>query len=64
MFILKGDFRHSSFYKHLQHEHTEIQKLKWIESEKVGYDIGYNKAVHIWIRFHKYDWVKYYKNKK
>ena len=28
----------------------EIQKYKWIESEKVGYDIGELKAAVDWIR--------------
>lgn len=36
----------------------EILKYKWIESEKAGYDIGYDKAVFDWKVKHRSDWLK------
>ncbi len=38
-------------------EKEEIDKLKWIESEKVGYDIGKNRAVMIWAHTYRKGWV-------
>jgi hypothetical protein len=34
----------------------EINKLKWIESEKTGRDIGINQAIIIWVKNHRKDW--------
>jgi len=36
----------------------EILKHKWIESEKVGHDIGKNKAALDWIMKYYSDWKK------
>lgn len=36
------------FIQFLKDEKVEIEKHKWIESEKAGYDLG-NKAVKEWI---------------
>ncbi len=30
----------------------EINKFKWVESEKAGYDIGFEKAAKDWIEKH------------
>lgn len=35
----------------------EIQKHKWIESEKKGYDIGFEAALTDWIKKHRKDWI-------
>jgi hypothetical protein len=42
------------------HKAEERQVLihKWLESEKVGHDIGIEKAQESWIRDHKADWRK------
>ena len=48
----------SSFYKELLAEKEEILKLKWIESEKVSKDIGFDKALFMWLRLHRSDWAK------
>jgi len=40
-------------------EKEEIDKLKWIESEKVGHDIGKNRAVMIWVHTHRKDWMSH-----
>jgi hypothetical protein len=41
-------------------EHEEILKYKWIESEKQGYDIGFEKALTSWIKQHRKDWLEEY----
>ena len=52
------DFRNSSLYKNYQDEVEEINKHKWIESEKAGYDIGFEKALVDWITHHKAEYTK------
>jgi len=37
-------------------ERTEILKHKWIESEKAGKDIGFEKALLDWIVKHRSNW--------
>ncbi len=39
-------------------EREEILKLKWIESQKAGRDIGYEQAIQIWMHHHRRSWVK------
>jgi hypothetical protein len=34
----------------------EIAQYKWIESEKVGYDIGFDKAAEDWFKLHAKAW--------
>ena len=34
----------------------EIDKHKWIESEKAGHDIGFEKAAEDWINRYAEDW--------
>ena len=41
--------RNSSLYREFQAEREEILKHKWIESEKAGTDIGFEKALLDWI---------------
>lgn len=60
---MKEDFTDSSFFKRLSAESEEIKKLKWIESEKAGYDIGQNKAVFLWIKYHRKTWWENWKDK-
>jgi len=42
-------------------EREELSKLKWIESEKSGYDIGIYKAKAIWFDLHYKEWLEYKK---
>ena len=35
---------------------TEIEKHKWIESEKSGNDIGFETALVDWMSKHRNDW--------
>ncbi|MBI4025118.1 MAG: hypothetical protein HY360_09065 [Verrucomicrobia bacterium] len=39
----------SALYKEFQAEREEILKHKWIESEKAGHDIGFERALLDWI---------------
>lgn len=37
----------------------EINKHLWIESQKVGYSIGIERATDEWLRLYADGWVKY-----
>jgi len=56
------EFDNSKMYIFLKLEMQEINKLKWIESEKAGRDIGIYKAVFLWKRYYRSDWVTTYYN--
>ena len=62
---LDNDFMHnSSVYREFLAERNEILKHKWLESEKVGNDIGFEKALLDWIQKHRSNWRNFRKNKK
>ena len=46
----------SALYKEFLAERAEILKHKWIESEKAGTDIGFEKALLDWIVKHRSNW--------
>lgn len=46
----------SSLYQEFLAERDEILKHKWIESEKRGEDIGFERALLDWIRKHRGGW--------
>ena len=46
----------SVLYKEFLAERAEILKHKWIESEKAGKDIGFEKALLDWIVKHRSNW--------
>jgi len=48
--------RNSVLYKEFLAEREEILKHKWIESEKAGADIGFEKALLDWIVKHRSSW--------
>ena len=48
--------KNSSLYKEFLAEREEILKHKWIESEKAGKDIGFEKALLDWIVKHRSNW--------
>jgi hypothetical protein len=50
--------KNSSLYREFQAEREEILKHKWLESEKVGYDIGFEQALTDWIVKHRSKWRK------
>jgi hypothetical protein len=35
----------------------EINRHKWIESEKAGYDIGFARAAMEWVELYYNDWL-------
>jgi hypothetical protein len=49
-------FKNSVLYKEFLAERAEILKHKWIESEKAGKDIGFEKALLDWIVKHRSNW--------
>lgn len=48
--------KQSSLYQEFLAEREEILKHKWIESERLGYDIGFERALLDWIRKHRDGW--------
>ena len=46
----------SALYKEFLAERAEILKHKWIESEKAGKDIGFERALLDWIVKHRSNW--------
>ncbi len=48
--------RRSSVYREFLAEREEILKHKWLESEKAGHDIGYDRALLDWIMNHREKW--------
>lgn len=52
----KGFAERSSLYKEFLAEREEILKHKWLESEKRGEDIGFERALLDWIRKHRQEW--------
>jgi hypothetical protein len=50
--------KNSTLYREFQAEREEILKHKWIESEKAGYDIGFERALTDWIMKHRSTWRK------
>jgi len=50
--------KNSSLYKEFQAEREEILRHKWLESEKAGRDIGFERALTDWIIKHRSKWRK------
>jgi hypothetical protein len=48
--------RESLLYKEFLAEREEILRHKWLESEKVGHDIGFERALLDWIVKHRSNW--------
>ena len=45
----------NQFWNDFLDERDEILTLKWIESEKAGRDIGYERAIQLWLKYRP-DW--------
>ena len=56
-------FHKSALYQEFLAERAEILRHKWIESEKVGHDIGFEKALLDWIVKHRAGWRALRQNK-
>lgn len=50
--------KHSLLYKSFLSEREEILKHKWIESQKYGYDIGFERALIEWSTKYRIGWLK------
>ena len=48
--------KESLLYKEFLAEREEILRHKWLESEKAGYDIGFERALTDWIMRHRSKW--------
>lgn len=48
--------KESLLYKEFLAEREEILRHKWIESEKAGSDVGFEKALLDWIVKHRSEW--------
>ena len=46
----------SALYREFLAEREEILRHKWLESEKAGYDIGFERALLDWIVKHRANW--------
>ena len=46
----------STLYQEFLAEREEILRHKWIESEKMGEDIGFERALLSWITTHRTAW--------
>ncbi|MGB0335172.1 MAG: hypothetical protein ACPGGN_07450 [Opitutales bacterium] len=52
----QGFAQRSTLYQEFLAEREEILRHKWIESEKQGNDIGFERALLDWIRKHRENW--------
>jgi hypothetical protein len=48
----------STLYQNFIAERDEILKHKWLESEKAGHDIGWEKSLVDWVFNHRGEWQK------
>lgn len=46
----------SKYYNEFLAEREEILKHKWLESEKAGHDIGFERALLDWVMNHRDKW--------
>jgi hypothetical protein len=52
-----NDFlKKSSLYQEFMAERDQILRHKWLESEKQGRDIGFDRAFLDWVRKHRDPW--------
>lgn len=49
----------SALYREFLAEREEILRHKWLESEKAGYDVGFERALLDWIVKHRSNWRKH-----
>ena len=48
--------KNSTMYQEFLAEREEILRHKWLESEKAGKDIGFDRALLDWVRKHRSGW--------
>ena len=54
----KAMVMNSALYREFLAEREEILRHKWLESEKAGFDIGFERALLDWIVKHRSAWRK------
>lgn len=54
----------SLLYRVFLAEKDEILRHKWIESEKVGYDIGFERALLDWVHHYRSQWRSQWQQKQ
>ena len=57
---LKSDIQidNSQLYQEFLEERGQILRHKWLESEKEGHDIGFERALLDWVTNHRKKWRK------
>jgi hypothetical protein len=55
----KPRIMNSALYQEFLAEREEILQHKWLESEKVGYDVGFERALLDWIMKYRSSWRKH-----
>ena len=59
---MEGDSKtivmNAALYREFLAEREEILRHKWFESEKAGYDIGFERALLDWIVKYRSNWRK------
>jgi hypothetical protein len=50
--------KNSLLYRHFHAQREEVLKHKWYESERAGYDIGFDRALTDWAIKHRAEWLK------
>lgn len=60
MTVIDESLKKSTLYRDFLAEREEILKHKWIESEKAGYDIGFDRALTDWSVRHRGGWLRWY----
>ena len=56
--------QNDNLYQKFMKLKNEIEKHKWIESEKQGNDIGFEKALTDWMYKHRVSWCEHVGNIK
>ncbi len=51
--------KQTSLYKEFLAEREEILRHKWLESEKVGHDIGFERALVDWVAKYRTAWRRW-----
>lgn len=54
----KFPIQESNLYKLHELERLEIEKIKWLESEKAGFDVGIHRADFVWWAYYRDAWRK------
>jgi len=60
----KAMVMNSALYREFLAEREEILRHKWLESEKAGYDIGFERALLDWIVKHRSNWRRHRKESR